>query len=221
MTRTMRDSTFAPNVPISGTDIAAGYINGRFLWTGADFGRFHNHATIDVLGTSPGADVLDVEIGDATVPTAVIWAHAHNNLHTAYPAIIYCNRATLTPLFNAMLAAGYRVGHDFRLWVATLDGTKKLADMTGVTAVQYAGQAQTGHHYDESIVYDDAWKAPAVNGPFKHTFDGHTSWDDVAKARNTTVQHLMATSVAHYTPADKVTVSSLPMPHGYPYYTTN
>jgi hypothetical protein len=32
-----------------------------------------------------------------------------------------------------------------------------VADMTGVTAVQFAGENMTGGHYDESIVYDDEW----------------------------------------------------------------
>ena len=61
--------------------------------------------------------------------------------------------------------------------------------MTGVTAVQYAGEAQTGGHYDESVVYDAAWLAPAkpvpapvpagpvdpVPGGVVRTADGHTS----------------------------------------------
>jgi hypothetical protein len=34
-------------------------------------------------------------------------------------------------LFNAMNAAGLRIVHDFRLWIATLDGTKTVPDMTG------------------------------------------------------------------------------------------
>jgi hypothetical protein len=78
----------------------------------------------------------------------------------AYPPIIYANRATLTPLFNAMNKAGLHIVHDFRLWIATLDGTKTVKDMTGVTAVQHAGEKITGHHYDESIVYDGAWLRP-------------------------------------------------------------
>jgi hypothetical protein len=160
MTRIMRDSTKAADVPNVGTDIAAGYVNGTFAWTTAEFNHFPVHATIDVNGTHIEADILDVEAGDASVATAVHWVKtkhiAHPHIH--YPPIIYCNRATLMPLFNAMVAAGLHVGKDFRLWIATLDGTKTVADMTGVTAVQYAGQLQTKHHYDESIVYDNAWK---------------------------------------------------------------
>jgi len=56
-----------------------------------------------------------------------------------------------------MNAAGLHVVKDFRLWVATLDGTRRLQNMTGVMAVQYADEGITGGHYDESIVYDDDW----------------------------------------------------------------
>jgi hypothetical protein len=136
----------------------------------ADFKQFPVTATIDVNGTHPAANILDVEAGDASVGTAVAWIKAKN--HSAksgdYPPIIYCNRSTLTPLFNACNAAGLKIVKHFRLWIATLDGTKTVADMTGVTAVQYAGQLQTNHHYDESIVYDATWKAPGVK-PVVHS----------------------------------------------------
>jgi len=60
-------------------------------------------------------------------------------------------------MFNAMNAAGLEIVKDFRFWIVTLDGTKKVADITGVTAVQFAGPTMTGGHYNESIVYDDEW----------------------------------------------------------------
>ncbi len=169
MTRIMRDSTTAADIPRHGLDLAAGYANGRFAWSDADWARFPGipHVHIDVNGSDPqGAGVLDVETGDATPAQAVTWAKARHAANPdGYPPVIYCNRATLTPLFNAMAAAGLHIVKDFRLWVATLDGTKTLADMTGVTAVQYAGEAQTGGHYDESIVCDPAWHAPAPAPP--------------------------------------------------------
>jgi hypothetical protein len=62
-----------------------------------------------------------------------------------------------------MNAAGLQIVRDFRTWIATLDGTKTVHDMTGVTAVQYAGENMTGGHYDESAVYDDLWH-PAAHG---------------------------------------------------------
>ena len=167
MTRLMRDSTTAGDIPLPGTQLAGGYSNGQYQWSPADWARFPHsaHASIDVMGTDPHADALDVETGDATVPAAVSWVRAKLALHPAYVPLIYCNRATLTPLFNAMNADGLQIVKHFRLWVATLDGTKALGDMTGVTAIQFAGQAQTGGHWDDSLGFDAAWKAPVPPPP--------------------------------------------------------
>jgi hypothetical protein len=161
MTRIMRDSTTPTDIPINGTDLVAGYINGSFKWAAEGWRRFHGipHVRIDVFGTEPEhSAVLDVEPGCSDVPTAVAWAEKKNaEFPGRYPPIIYCNRSTLTPLFNAMNGAGLHIVRDFRLWIATLDGTKMVDDMTGVTAVQYAGESMTGGHFDESIVYDNDW----------------------------------------------------------------
>ena len=168
MTRIGRDSTTLADIPAAGTQLVMAYTNGLYKVTPADVAtRFGTTpvAWIDVNGSDEFADVLDVETGDATVAGAVAWVKAKLLTKPVYPPIVYCNRATLTPLFDAMGAAGLHVVTHFRLWIATLDGTKTVPDMTGVTAVQYAGEPQTGHHYDESIVYDDAWKAPAAPAP--------------------------------------------------------
>lgn len=180
MTRIMRDSTTAADIPLRGLDLAAGYSNGRFAWTPADWGRFAGipHAVIDVNGTDPaGCGVLDVETGDATPAEAAAWVRARRALHPGAYAVVYVNRSNITAVFNAMGAAGLHVGRDFHTWVATLDGTKLLADMTGVVAVQYAGQQQTGGHYDESVVYDPSWHAvaPPVPPP-PAQLDGEVVW---------------------------------------------
>lgn len=143
-----------------------GYANGRYAWSTGDWSRFPHaaHVTIDVNGTNPSADVLDIENGDASVGQAPAWTKQHNKIHPTVEriAVLYCNRSTLTPLFNAMAANGLHIGHDFKLGIATLDGTTEIADMTGVAFVQDKGEAQTGGHYDESIVYDDTWMAAST-----------------------------------------------------------
>lgn len=170
MTRIMRDSVTAADIPTSGVQIVAGYINGKVSqWSNDDWNRFGNTgvslATIDVDGSRPDADILDVETGDATVDTAVTWVRAKLGRGSAFLPVLYCNRATLTPLFNALQGAGYHVNTHFKTWIGTLDGTMSVPDMTGVVAVQYAGEAQTGGHYDQSIVYDDTWKSvPLLHG---------------------------------------------------------
>jgi hypothetical protein len=180
MTRIMRDSDTPTAIPIRGTDIAAGYVTGPGKWPAKAYARFRkiDHAHIDCRGTKPEkAEILDVEPGCTDVlramgaQRAVAWVKKRNAVFPgAYPPIIYCNRSTLTPLFNAMSAAGLHVVKDFRLWVTTLDGTKKIRGMRGVIAVQYKrapnfvngrlespSESITAGHYDESIVYDDNW----------------------------------------------------------------
>lgn len=68
-------------------------------------------------------------------------------------------------MFNALYAVGLKVETHFKLGIATLDGTKTVSDMTGVTYVQYTDHNEL---YDESVVYDDAWKkVPATVVPPK------------------------------------------------------
>src|SRR5215469_17133180 len=152
MTRLMRDSTNLNDIPIDGTELVAGYVNGLFVATKEDFARFHGipHVHIDVLGTDPqDAGVLDFESGNPRAPDGcAIWAKQRRAAFPGhYPPVICCVRSHLTALFNAMNAAGLEIVKDFRLWITTLDGTKTLADMTGVTAVQFAGASMTGGHY--------------------------------------------------------------------------
>lgn len=178
MTRIMRDSTSPGDIPLDGTALVAGYGNGNYAWDAAGWARFGHipRATIDVTGTQWYRDVLDVEPGDASVATAVAWVREKWQHPVIYPPVLYANRSELTPLFNALNAAGFEVVKHFRLWVATLDGTKELPDMTGVTAVQYAGESETGGHWDESIVYDDAWMpglpAPTPKPPVQQPIKG-------------------------------------------------
>jgi hypothetical protein len=171
----MRDSTTAGDIPVHGTQLVAGYINGNFAWSAEHYARFPGvpHVFIDIHGDNPHAGVVDVEPGCVAVERAPGWVKArHKLLPDAYAPIIYANRSTLTPLFNVLEAEGLHVVRDFRLWIATLDGTRKVDDMTGVTAVQYKraraknndgswaeppGPAVTEGHFDESLVYDDKW----------------------------------------------------------------
>lgn len=167
MTRIGRDSTIPGDIPVAGTQVAIGYGNGKISqWPADAWARFPAavKAVVDVLGTDTTADMLDVENGDATVATAVKWVKEKLALKGPYLPIIYCNRSTLTPLFNALNAAGYFVGRHFLIGIATLDGkTKTVPDMTGVWGVQWKGATSNSGagHYDEWVIYNDAWHAPA------------------------------------------------------------
>ena len=168
MTRIMRDSTNANNIPTD-TPIVAGYVNGHYAWSQAWWDRFPGvwrHAGIDVFGTAPHvAGVLDIEQYDATPAIAVEWVKARNAIHPGYPPVLYVNRDNRSEVERLQRDAGHVLGKDYKLWVATLDGTQHLSDMNGVVAIQYRDFGG----YDESIVFDDAWHAaPApVKPPVK------------------------------------------------------
>lgn len=166
-TRLMRDSVNLGNIPVKGTQIVAVYRNGRFAANPADVAnRFPGVpvAWIDVIGNNPaGAGVLDIENGDATPQTAAHWVAGRHTVE-AKP-VLYVNRSNVTEVFNVMTSHGWKVGVHFRIWIATLDGSERIPDMTGVVAVQARGEAQTGGNFDESVVYDTTWHAAAGTKP--------------------------------------------------------
>lgn len=137
--------------------LRAGYVNGKY----ANAAAVGAEVTIDVNGSCPSADVLDVEPGDATPDAVPGWIAAH----TGDRPVIYTMRNWLTPIANACAAAGYLPGRDFGWWIATLDGTEAVADMTGVVAVQVWDEYACGRNIDLSIVYDDTWKPTAAPAP--------------------------------------------------------
>lgn len=174
MTRIMADTIHGTVSDINvieqhqNVSLVAGYANGHYAWTADDWARFpaHSRVTIDVNGSDPSADVLDVEPGDATPNDSAAWVRNKLLQKPTYPPILYVNRSNITAVFNAQLAAGHKVVRDFRLWVATLDGSMSISDMTGVTAIQYASSSMTHTNVDLSIVFDGAFKqAPVVTPP--------------------------------------------------------
>ena len=175
MVRYMADSidcgNFSPpNVTVPGAGnqpiaLTAGYANGSFHNSSQACGP--TNVQIDVNGTAPGADVLDIETGDATPSSAPAWVFAHNaHGGTTFPAVLYCNRSNITAIANACANAGLLPGRDFYWWISTLDGTTSVPDMTGVVAIQAWGSGYFGgRNIDLSIVYNDAWKPTFVPPP--------------------------------------------------------
>jgi hypothetical protein len=168
MTRVMRDSITAKAIPVAGCDLFAGYDNGSISkWSTEDWSLFAawQQVHIDVLGTSYSSDVLDVEQGNPTdqdggrdFSVTVNWVKEKQS--DPVKPILYANQGTLTPMFNALEAAGFYVVKNFLLWIAT-GAAETVKDMTGVVAVQYQLEPG-GKNYDQSIVYDDSWKVKPV-----------------------------------------------------------
>jgi len=68
---------------------AAVYANGAFAVSGSQVARHHSVLWIDINGSDPSANVLDVEPGDATPTGAAQWIHAHLTKQPHSVAIVY------------------------------------------------------------------------------------------------------------------------------------
>jgi hypothetical protein len=152
----MRDSINASSIPVAGTEIAAGYIDGRFNDWSALAARFPNinRVSIDVNGSNPGASVRDWETGDKA-GNLEQWVVDHNTRTGKKDAVVYCNRSTIAEV--RQLTGSQILNKDYYLWIATLDGTiYGPSNLAGVIACQYE---TVNGAYDQS----DVWETPAVS----------------------------------------------------------
>ena len=165
MSLILRDSITASDIPLGGLAAAAGYGDGPWTWSSADWARF-DQAGIPVLSIVINAanqgDVLDVETSDATPEECPGWRARFKRPARRAPTF-YCNRITWPKIVNAL---GINAARQCDWWISTLDGTldvyygqRGVAPPSGlrVVAVQWKGSAQTGGHYDESIILDSEW----------------------------------------------------------------
>lgn len=150
-------SALVPGRGVQPISLTCGYVGGSYEKSSHKCGPVD--VDIDVNGNHPNADVLDIEVGDATPDTAPGWVKVHNANRPDYPAILYCNRSTRNAVAKACAASGLQAGRDYRWWISTLDGTTSLPDMTGVIAVQAWGSNYFNRNIDLSIVLDDTWKS--------------------------------------------------------------
>jgi len=58
-------------------------------------------------------------------------------------------------------------------------------------------------------------------GPFRHTAPGGKTLGEIAAARSTTPEHVFGVSAKAYTAADVAVIATLPLPPGFPYYTSS
>ena len=152
MTRSMYDSTTASDIPAT-AEMVGGYVDGLYRWTDADWALFPSAVKIRIAVSAATNDghVLDCENGDATPPQCPGWIVMRQQAGLARPTI-YCNRSSRPQVEQAC------AGLQYDLWIATLDGIEEM--QPGAVATQWQGEAQSGQHYDLSIV-SDLWY-PAV-----------------------------------------------------------
>jgi hypothetical protein len=141
----------------------AGYYDGEFAWTTTEVGNFPGHILLSTLSNqaqhAEHARALDVERFDATILDVVPFLLARIRFGRS-DGTIYCNRES-QPSVRRVIALDSRLilGHNCRLWVATLDGTLGLPDMTGVWAIQYKGGVTSRYDTSRLIGKDDFTRA--------------------------------------------------------------
>lgn len=131
----MYDSVTASNIPTNPPPaIVAGYINGLYAWSAADWSRFPNsrHVTITIWPTTT-AEVMDVEYGDATPTDVPKWLSKFRPDPSVRQLTVYCSLDTTWPkVQSAVSAAGIAPP---AYWIADYIGTAFL--IAGSTATQW------------------------------------------------------------------------------------
>lgn len=138
-------------------DIIAGYINGNYVWSQADWNLFPNatHVYISVTASADDGDILDVEAGDATPGETEGWIAKRKSSGYGRPTI-YCNRSTIPAVREG--TGGYILGRDYDIWVADWTGSPHEVTAPGTpSATCAATQYESGSYYDASTVYDPSW----------------------------------------------------------------
>jgi len=118
--------------------LIAAYADGKYAYTAAQVAVHRGHFMISVYGDPAAARYarcLDIERYDATPSDAPAFVQARLN-HGHHDALLYVNRGNEQAVVDACTREGLHLGIHYHLWVATLDGTWHLPDMTGVAAIQ-------------------------------------------------------------------------------------
>jgi hypothetical protein len=170
MTRVAYDTIgqHAADIPAAADNpeaLIAGYVDGRYAWTGAEFARFPRaaHVRITVFGVPDwrAASVIDVEAGAFTPQDARSFLIARRAYRPGGETV-YCSLSTLPqvrracrglPPYNVWLA-WYRPDAPTVEQVAGAVAQFGCADLApSVVAVQW----RPGGMWDESVVYDADW----------------------------------------------------------------
>ena len=137
MTATVWDSVTPNEIP-STAQIVAGYVDGEYAWSAADWHRLGaaQHVTITVFGNQ-GARVADVENGDLTATQAARWCQVE--LDAGRRPTLYSATSTWTDEIQPALAAIGEFPAAIDWWAADPTGVPHL--YPGSVATQYAWNA--------------------------------------------------------------------------------
>jgi hypothetical protein len=147
--RYMADSVTARDIPVRRFELVAGYVDGIYAWTEADW-LLHRSSTLVGIAVNPlsnAGQVLDVETGDATPAESVDWVLLRRT--NGQDPTVYVQASRVQEIVDAFAARGVDRPH---FWVAAWDGSETLYSYSA--AHQYANPTLTGAHYDLSVVVD-------------------------------------------------------------------
>ena len=139
------------------TAMVAGYVNGYYAWTQAEWDLFPHakHVTISITASANAGDVLDVENGDATPTQTEGWIKMRKSAGYYRPTI-YCSRSVISEVRQG--TGPYILGKDYDIWVADWTGSAHEVTAPGTPAARCcATQYESTADYDVSAVYDSAW----------------------------------------------------------------
>lgn len=154
--RTMYDAVTVANIP-AGARAVAGYVNGRYLTYGSLVVGWPaaRHVSIAVSSVV-GADILDVETGDATNLDAPRWFREHKERRGFYTSASNAN-ALVTVLARAGISR-----HEYILWTAHYTDERHICSAKtcgyagdGADATQFTTHGET---VDESAVKLSFWR---------------------------------------------------------------
>lgn len=139
----MFDSTTPGEIPAD-AEVVAGYVDGLYRWSDADWARFPNAAKvrIAVFPTTNDGDVLDCESWDARPRECPGWLAMRMAAKPGRYAI-YCNVSTIAEVRAAC------AGIPFDWWAAHYTGVPHLED--GSVATQWTDHGPNGSNLDISL----------------------------------------------------------------------
>lgn len=166
MSREMYDGVDATRLPTS-AQMVAGYVDGLYRWSDADWGRFPNAVKIRIAVFSQTNDghVLDEEPGNATPAESVDWVLMRRR--AGIDPTVYCNQFDPDTGWPAVRAAFLaRDVPEPHYWVAHYDGIATIP--AGAIGKQHTDDEPNG--WDLSVIADH-WPGvdPALPTPASQT----------------------------------------------------
>jgi hypothetical protein len=114
---------------------AAVYTNGAYAASASQVAGHKSVLWIDTNGSNPGANVLDVEPGDATPHGAAVWVQQRLDKHPDAVAIVYTMRSSWQDVKDNVAHLPKAQQDNVRYWIADPTGVNHM--VPGADATQW------------------------------------------------------------------------------------